>query len=253
MLSQTAKDLFAKLNMEFPAVALKYCYSQPEGIDRVDKQLSFCEFVKEAQITGKKFFITKDDDECFGKMVLGMIPEPPLGASGQAGYDFGVFKTQAPNARLYNTITTLVPGAHNFVSFCPVAICDFDPDIVICVANTEQAEIIMRATSYISGDLWETKCSSVLSCGWMYAYPFVSGKVNSCMTGMHHGMKRRKTYPAGRHIISIPYQKLNEVIQALGEMPWELIAMKEDAESKAILAEKMAKWQEMSPDFVLKK
>ena len=117
MLSQKAKDLFAKLEMDYPAVAIKYSYAMPENTTHTDKTLSFCEFVKEAQVTGKKFFITKDDDNCFGKMALGMIPKPPLGASGQAGYDFGVFKTPAPNARIYNSMTTLVPGSVNFVIF----------------------------------------------------------------------------------------------------------------------------------------
>ena len=95
----------------------------------------FCEFVKKAQTGGKPFFITKDDDNCFGKMVLGMIPKPGLAASGQAGVDFGVFRSPAPNARIYNSITTLVPGAVNFVIFSPVSVCDFDPDLVICVAE----------------------------------------------------------------------------------------------------------------------
>ena len=72
-------------------------------------------------------------------MALGMIPKPPLGASGQAGYDFGVFKTPAPNARIYNSMTTLVPGSVNFVIFCPVAICDFDPDLIVCVAEVEKS------------------------------------------------------------------------------------------------------------------
>ncbi|MBP1765511.1 MAG: hypothetical protein H6Q65_2569 [Firmicutes bacterium] len=253
MLKEAEKGVFEKLGLQFPAVAIKFHYSQPENVERIDKSLSFCQFVREAQDIGKPFFITKDDDACFGKMVLGMVDKPPLGASGQAGYDFGVFKTPAANARLYNMLPTLVRGAHNFVVFCPVSLCDFDPDLVIVVANTEQADIVMRATSYISGDLWESKTSNVLSCAWTYAYPYVSGKVNFCVTGMHHGMKRRKVYPAGLHIISIPYQKLLEVVTALDEMDWELIAMKEDEESKSALAAKMAKWQEMSPDFILKK
>ena len=104
----------------------------------------------------------------------------------------------------------------------------------------------MRATSYISGDLWESRSSCVVSCAWTFAYPYLSGKVNTCITGMHHGMRRRKTYPKGLHIISIPYQKLDEVVQALGEMDWELLAMREDPESKALLREKMDRWQEMA-------
>ena len=252
MLTQKAKDLFAKLDMDFPAVAVKYCFAKPETVPHTDQKLTFCQYVKEAQVTGKAFYITKEDDTCFGKMVLGMIPKPPLEASGQAGYDFGVFRTQGANARLYNTFPTLVPGSVNYVIFSPVAVCDFDPDLVICVANTDQADIIMRATSYISGDLWESKSSHVLSCAWMYVYPYLSGKVNFCITGMHHGMKRRKMYPQGRHIIAIPYEKLDEVVTALGEMDWTLIAMREDPESKALLKAKMDHWKEMDTNAIMK-
>ncbi len=115
-----------------------------------------------------------------------------------------------------------------------------------------QVNAAKRDSSYISGDLWESRTSHALSCAWTYAYPYVSGKVNFCITGMHHGMKRRKVYPEGMHIISIPYQKILEVVTALDEMDWELIAMKEDQESKDILAAKMANWERMSQDFILK-
>ena len=253
MLSQKAKDLFLKIGMEFEPVAIKYMYYQPEGVEHIDEELSFCQFVKKAQVEHRTFFTTKDDDNCFGKMVLGMIPKPPFAASGQAGVDFGVFKTQAPNARLYLEMKTLTPGACNFVVFSPISLCDFDPDLVICVATAEQGDILMRATSYISGDFWESKASSVLACSWLYSYPYVTGKVNFVITGLGHGMRRRKVYPAGRMLISIPYQKLNEVIQALDEMPWNLIAMQEDEESKAELKRRMDAWQKMSPDFILKK
>ena len=251
MLSQKAKDLFQKLRLEAPAVALKFCFECPERVPRVDRKMSFCEFVKYAQISGREFYTTKEDDNCFGKMVLGMIPKPPLAASGQAGYDFGVFKSQAPNARLYHLITTLTPGAVNYVVFSPLPLCKFDPDLVICVAQLPQAEILLRATSYISGDLWESRTSSVLSCAWMYSYPYVSGRVNFCITGMHHGMKRRGTYPSGRYILAIPYQKLDEVIQALEEMDWELIAMRKDEESIRELARRMEHWKQMSQDVLM--
>ncbi len=253
MLSEAAKKNFEKLEMPYPAVAIKFHYAQPDGVEHTDEQLSFCQYLKKAQTTGKHFFTTKADDDCFGKVALGMDPKPPLAASGIAGVDFGVYKTAAPNARLHNTYPTLVPGSVNFVEFCPVSSCTFDPDLVVCVAENKQADILMRATSYISGDLWESKSSCVMSCAWVYVYPYLSGKVNFCITGLHHGLKRRKIYPAGLHIIAIPYQKLGEVTTALEEMPWELIAMKEDEQSKAELAARMARWQELSPDFYIKK
>ena len=121
------------------------------------------------------------------------------------------------------------------------------------VADLAQADIIMRATSYISGDLWQSVTSPVLSCAWLFGYPYVDGKVNHTITGLGHGMRRRKVYPAGRMIISIPYTKLSEVIEALGQMDWELLALKEDEESKAEMRRRMDAWQDMSPDFILKK
>ena len=182
----------------------------------------------------------------------GVATEPPVTASGQAGYDFGCYKSPAGCQQLYQKLPVLEPHTIRFVEFCPALDCDFDPDLVICVADPRQGDILMRATSYISGDLWESKASSVLACSWLYGYPYESGKVNYIITGLGHGMKRRKVYPAGRMLSSIPYQKLNEVIQALDEMDWELIAMKEDPESKAELKRIMDRWQEMSPDFLIK-
>ena len=253
MLTKEAKDLFYRLGCEIQPVAIKYCYSQPDGIDHVDEVLSFCEFAKKAAVEDKAFFTTIEDDNCFGKMVLGMIEKPPLAASGQAGVDFGVFRTQAANARLYHEIDTLVPGAVYFVVFSPLRLCDFEPDILLCVADIAQAGVLMRATSYISGDLWESTSSPVLSCAWLFGRPYVSGKVNYIVSGLGHGMSRRKVYPAGRMVISIPYTKLSEVVEALGQMDWELLALKEDEQSKAELRRRMDAWQTMSPDFVLKK
>lgn len=245
MIDSASKKAFAELGCKFRPIAVKFCYARPEGIPQASEILSFCQFVRLCQDTGETFYIDKNNDNCFGRMVLGMIPKQPFAASGQAGMDFGVYRSTGPNARIHNTAPTLVEGSVNYVIFSTVESCSFDPDIVIVVADVRQADIVMRATSYISGDLWESKTSCVVSCGWTYVYPYLSGKVNSCVTGMHHGMRRRKVYPAGLHIISIPYQKIDEVCTALKEMPWELPALQEDEESRRIMAERMARWAEM--------
>ena len=49
-------------------------------------------------------------------------------------------------------------------------------------------------------------------------------------------------------MIAVPVQKLPEFFQALEEMDWELIAFREDEESKAELARRMAHWQEMAKE-----
>ncbi len=247
MLSEKAKELFRKLEMEFPAVALKYHAVRPEGVPAYDgDKLAYCQYVKYVQSTGKSFYITKENDACYGKMPLGMIPMPAVTASGQAGYDFEIYRSPVACQQLYQKLPVLVPGTVNYVQFSTVESCDFDPDLILCVAGFPQADIIMRATSYISGDLWESKSSPVISCAWMYAYPIISGKVNHITTGFYHGLKRRKAYPAGLRMISIPYQKIDEVVTALAQMPWTPIAFRDDEESKAELKRRMDRWQEMA-------
>ncbi len=239
MLKDTQKQLLEKLGLPFAPVCIRYSFGKPEGVAHVDETLSFCQFLRKAQDTGSAFYTTVEDDNCFGKVALGMAPKPPAAASGMAGVIYGVYQTAAPNARLHNTYPTIVPGAVNYVTFCPASICDFQPDLLLCVAEPKQAEILMRASSYVSGDLWEQKISSVMSCAWMYAYPYVSGKMNYCITGLHHGMKRRHVYPEGLFIISFPYSKLPELFIGLEEMPWVLPAVSDDPAVQAKLKREM--------------
>ena len=243
LLDQKAKDTFAKLDLEFSPVCLKYLYLPPEGVERYDGVGPFCKLVNIASKSDKPFYTDKDNDDCFGKNALGMVPDRPVSAAGTIGPDIDMYATPAPNARLHDQMTFLSYHAHNYVLMAPIALCDFDPDIIMIVAPPEKAEIVMRATSYVSGDLWESKSAPVMSCSWMYAYPYASGKVNFCITGMHHGLKRRNLYPAGLHMIAIPFQKLPETIYALENMNWVPLFFRQDTEEgRAELAAKKEVW-----------
>ncbi len=246
MLRQHDKELLARLELPYPAVAVKYRFEAPAAPRYDGEPLAFCQYVKYTQDTRAHFYITCADDACYGKVALGMEPKPPVTASGQAGYDFGCYKSPIGNQQVYQKLPVLEPHTVNFVEFCPAVDCDFDPDLLFFVADLPQADILMRATCYISGDLWESKSTPVLSCAWMYAYPVISGKVNHITTGFYHGLKRRKAYPAGLRMISVPFQKLPEFFQALDEMDWTLIAFREDEESRAELRRRMDHWQEMA-------
>ncbi len=218
MFSETAKKAFEDLNLPYRPIALKFCRNKPEGIQQAEGVDVFCSFLKKAQEGSRPFYTTVDNDKCMGRVVLGMMDLETNHGSGQVGYELGVFRSPAPNARLYYEAPTLKRGICNFVVFCPISQCNFDPDLVVCIADTQQAQLLLRATSYISGDLWESKSSYVMSCSWTYVYPYISGKVNHLFTGMHLGLQIQSTYPAGLHILSIPYQKLDEVVTALTEM-----------------------------------
>jgi hypothetical protein len=59
---------------------------------------------------------------------------------------------------------------------------------------------------------------------WLYAYPYLSGKVNYTVTGLAFGMKARKTFPEGLLLISIPYQWIETITRNLGQIKWVLPA-----------------------------
>lgn len=246
MLTGEQKALIAKLELPCPGIAIKFRFEKPDVPHYSGKKVAFCQYLKHAQDTGEHFYITVEDDDCYGKMVLGMIDKPPVTASGQAGYDFGCYQSPIGCQQLYQKLPIVEPHTINYVEYCPIETCDFDPDLLFFVADLPQADILMRATSYISGDLWESKSSPVISCAWMYAYPIISGKPNHITTGFYHGLKRRKAYPAGMRMLSVPFQKIPEFFAALERMDWTLIAFREDEESRAELQRRMAHWQELA-------
>ena len=249
-ISDENKKTLMALPCKYVPVAVK-CYAvKPENFGlkykHTDKRMSLCQFVSYAQKTHSSFYIDKTNEDCMGRTVLGMVQEPPLGASGQAGFDFGVFRNQDANSRLYYNIPIAIRDTINYVIFSPIDQCEFNPDVVVFVGDSDMADIVMRATSYISGDLWESKSSSVLSCAWTYMYTWLSGKVNHCQTGMHHGMGRRKVYPKGLHIVSVPYQKLDEVCLALRQMDWQLISFRPNDKDQDELRRRMRNWNALS-------
>lgn len=58
---QTDLSVFNKLDFERPPVGVKYLFFRPEGMERLsmDKKLSFCEILREAQHTVTPFTSVK--------------------------------------------------------------------------------------------------------------------------------------------------------------------------------------------------
>ena len=249
MLNEKYKEMLERLKMPYPAVAIRYHVTRPEGVRHYEgEKLAFCQYVSIAQKSDETFYIEASDDACYGKVPLGMEDKPPVTASGQAGFDFDLYKTPAGCRKLYQEMPVIQPGTVRYVQFARTSISDFDPDLILCVCDMASADILLRATTYLTGDFWESKSTPVMSCAWMYAYPVISGKVNHITTGFYHGLKRRGTYPAGLVMVSIPFQRITEVCTALGEMEWTPIAFRKDEESKRELRRRMDHWQEMAAE-----
>lgn len=223
---QTDLSIYSKFNFENPPVAVKYLFYKPEGIAPLNKSMALCEMLVEAQKRPDPFYITKEDEDCSGKEALGMTDTKILAArSGVLGYKMSQFQEPRSNLLLVTRQNpTLSKGSVNYVAFSQLDKLTFDPDVIIFMANISQAEILLRATAYSTGELYESKMTMALSCSWLFVYPFLSGKVNYIITGFGYGTKVREVFPEGWLLIAIPFNWIPTVTQNLKEMEWDLPA-----------------------------
>ena len=223
-------SIYKKFNFKHPPVGVKFLEHKPKGIERLDKQLSFCEMLKEAQQRGTPFYFDKDNESCLGSAVLGMEDFPVFAEGGQIGIQLEIFKEPRANSILYQQLPKLPRGICNYVALSVLDKLNFEPDLLILTASTSQAEIVLRAMCYTTGEIRETKTTGVLGCSWLYIYPFRSGKVNYTPTGLAFGMKSKEVFGEGLILISIPYQWLPTITQTLKDMKWVLPSYTEGRE-----------------------
>jgi uncharacterized protein (DUF169 family) len=214
-------SIFNKIKFEKPSVGVKFLFFRPEGIEQLplDKNLSFCEMLKEAQQSKTPFYFGKENNEtCVGKILLGMEDMEPFAESGQIGARLEIFQEPRANYIFYQYVPKFEKDIVNYVAFSPIDQLTFEPDVLIITATPSQAEIVMRAMSYSTGELYNSKTTPVMGCAWLYIYPYQSGKVNFLIPEMIHGMKGRKLFAEESILISIPYQWIPIITQNLQEM-----------------------------------
>lgn len=215
-------SIYSKFNFEKPPVGVKFLLPRPEGIEQIDKSLPFCEMFKEAQQRGKPFYFSKENENCVGRIALGMEDMELHVEGGLIGPKFGVYQEPRANNKIYQYIPKFNRGIVNYVAFSSLDKLTFEPDLLILTATPSQAEIVLRAMSYSTGEIWAPKATPVLGCAWLYIYPYQSGKVNYSVTGMTFGMKSKQVFEEGWILISIPYNWIPTITQNLQEMEWVL-------------------------------
>jgi uncharacterized protein (DUF169 family) len=222
---QTDLSIYSQFKFERPPVGVNYFFHKPEGIEKLDKQLGLCEMAKEAQQRGTPFYFTKENENCIGKLVLGMMGDSPhLSDGGMLGVKLQLFQEPGVNLRLRTFIPFLEEGSVNYVVVSPIDKLKFEPDLLMILATPSQAEILLRAMTYSTGEMYESRATVVGMCSSLYVYPYLSGKVNYTTTGLSYGMKGRQVYPEGWLLMSIPYQWIPTITKNLKEMKWALPA-----------------------------
>jgi uncharacterized protein (DUF169 family) len=217
-----------KFDFELPPVGVKFSVRPPDMVARTNEKLAFCEMLKKAQ-QGHVFFAGPENHACeAGLYVLGQADAPEPFISGEFGAGLQIYEAPRSAGRLYHHIPKIGRGVVHYVAFSPLEKLNFDPDILILLADTDQTEILLRAMSYRTGQMWISRFTPAIGCAWIYIYPYLSGELNYTISGLGHGMRRRELFPRGRQIIAIPFDILPSMLQTLQKMPWELPAYKPD-------------------------
>ena len=220
--------ILEKFDFDLPPVGVKFLAKPPDMVERIEEKLAFCEMLKMAQ-QGHAFFAGAENHACeAGLYVLGQADAPEPFINGEFGAGLQIYEEPRSASRLYQHIPKIGRGVVHYVAFSPLDKIRFDPDILIFLADTSQTEILLRAMSYRTGQMWVSKFTPAIGCAWIYTYPYLSGELNYTISGLGHGMRRRQLFPEGRQIISIPFDLLSSMLQTLQKMPWVLPAYKSD-------------------------
>jgi uncharacterized protein (DUF169 family) len=226
--TETDLAILDRFQFDVQPVGVKFLREQPDAPNRLVKNLAFCEMLK-AAMGGEAFYADVENHTCpAGAYVLGQAEPEEAFISGQFGAGLRIFEDARAAGRLYLHIPTIRPGVANYVVFSPLDKLSYVPDVLVLLANTSQAEILLRAMSYRTGQMWSSKFSSAIGCAWLFVHPYLTGELNYVTTGLGHGIKRRKLFPEGRQLISVPADILPSMLSTLQEMPWVLPAYESD-------------------------
>jgi uncharacterized protein (DUF169 family) len=218
---QTDLSIYSKFKFDKQPVGINFSFHKPEGIEKLDKKLGLCEMVKEAQQRGTPFYFMKEEENCIGKTFLGMMGNLPRRSDGGLlGVKLQLFQQPGANLRLRKFVPLFDAGSVNYVVVSPIDKLTYEPDLLVFLATLKQGEILLRAMTYSTGEMYESRSTIVGMCASLYIYPYLTGKVNYVVTGLSYGMNGRHVFPDGLMLISIPYQLIPTITQNLNEMEW---------------------------------
>jgi len=205
--------IFDDFKFDIQPVVVKYFVRTPENIKRIDGKMTLCEMLVKAQ-KEDPFYSAPEDHTCgAGLYVLGQTDIEAQFISGEYGAGLGVFCDERAAARLYHYIPKIARHVVNYVAFSPLDKMQFDPDVLLVLAKPSQAEVLLRAMSYKTGQMWSSKYSAAIGCAWLFVHPYLNGEMNFIPTGLGFGMKRRKLFQEGYIFISIPFDRLPYMLE----------------------------------------
>ncbi|MBN1104761.1 MAG: DUF169 domain-containing protein, partial [Deltaproteobacteria bacterium] len=166
MLTKEDKALLDKFAFDVSPVGVKFSPKRPDNLPRLAEKMAFCEMLRKAQ-EGNAFFADAENHACEAALyVLGQADSPEPFINGEFGARLQIFEEPRSASRLYLHIPKIGRGVIHGVSFSPLDRLSFEPDLLILLADTAQTEILLRAMTYRTGGMWESRFTAAIGCAW---------------------------------------------------------------------------------------
>ncbi len=223
-------SILGKLKLNIQPVGVKYLTRKPTDIKKLTGAMTLCEMLKKAQ-AGDAFYADNENHTCdAGLYVLGQRELEEAYINGEFGTGHMLFDSPRSASRIYHYTPRIAKNVFRYIALSSLDKLSFEPDVLILMTQTNQTEILLRALSYKTGKMWKTQYAPAIGCAWIFVYPYLSGELNYTITGLGIGMKRRKLFPEGLQILSLPFDLIPLVMQSLREMPLVLPAYEPDGD-----------------------
>jgi uncharacterized protein (DUF169 family) len=177
-ISQKIKD---NLGLKKSPVAIKFVLREedlPEGVSKIDDNIRHCEMVQKAS-HGDMFYATSEEQMCKGgAAAVGLQEAPEKVKTGEFYLSTGRFSSIGSAKRTMDSIPKIDSIMYALV-YAPLEKANFDPDVIVVIANPAQAMKLAQALVYTLGGRVEADFSGIQSiCADAVAGPFLRKTAN---------------------------------------------------------------------------
>ncbi|MDR2830575.1 MAG: DUF169 domain-containing protein [Methanobrevibacter sp.] len=214
-----SNELKSNLRLNTSPIAIKLVFHEdeiPKGIEKIDKKSRHCEMVKKAS-NGRKFYGTSEDQSCKGgSAALGLNDMPIKVETGEFYYKLGRFKTVGSGKRTMDRIPKINSKIFAIL-YSPLELADFQPDIIIIIANPKQGMLISQAIVYTLGGRVEANFAGIQSvCADAVAGPYTTKNPN--ITLACSGSRKFAGFDESELIIGLNGENIGCTVTALNLM-----------------------------------
>lgn len=214
-----ADKLKEHLGLQKSPVAIKFVLREediPEGISKADEKMRHCELVQKAS-HGDVFYATAAEQMCKGgSAALGLEEPPEKVKTGEFYYGLGRFSSIGSARKTMESIPKIDLMMYALV-YAPLEKANFDPDVIVVIANPAQAMKLSQALVYTLGGRVEVDFAGIQSiCADAVSGPFLRRRPN--ITLGCSGSRQYADIKEDEVIVGLTGENIGCVVNALENM-----------------------------------